>query len=133
MSQHKTVYNKHNEGVYYVRLGSYDILDYGDTRIVLIEDYPCDNVDQLRAREEHWRTQFKDVCTNRNSAFGLDKQRLKKKTNSDKYKQKRNELRRTDKYKQKRNEKLRNEKRLCECGVASNSSHMARHTLETTL
>lgn len=40
-------------------------------RIVLVEDFPCDRVDQLRAREEHWRVQLGATLNRQRAHAGL--------------------------------------------------------------
>lgn len=35
-------------------ISSVKVMEHGDFDIFLIEDCPCDNVEQLRARERHW-------------------------------------------------------------------------------
>ena len=42
---------------------SYEILENGDFDIILIEDYPCDNKEQLCYRERYWIEQMD--CVNR--------------------------------------------------------------------
>lgn len=66
LSGHRTQYNN-QEKYYYCT--SFEILDHGDYDIILIENWPCKSVNELRQREEYWREQFKDVCVNKNSAF----------------------------------------------------------------
>lgn len=44
---------------------SYQMLDYDDCRIVLIEDYPCENRQQLHSRERHWIENTPN-CVNKN-------------------------------------------------------------------
>lgn len=40
---------------------SFDILELGDYRIELMENYPCDNKEELRAREGHFIRQHESV------------------------------------------------------------------------
>lgn len=40
-------------------------------RIVLVEEYLCDNVDQLRAREEHWRVKLKATMNQKRAHASL--------------------------------------------------------------
>lgn len=48
---------------------SYEILQYNDARIILIESYPCKNKDELQAREEHYLQAFKNQIVNKYAAF----------------------------------------------------------------
>jgi hypothetical protein len=45
-------------------ISSYEILKYPDAKIILIEKYPCNDKDELHAREEYHRLQNKDICVN---------------------------------------------------------------------
>lgn len=56
---------KNNENVYCT---SYEILKFNHN-IILLENYPCNNKDQLHAREEYWRLQYKNICVNKNACF----------------------------------------------------------------
>lgn len=45
---------------------SFELLDkYEDCKIILIEDFPCENKDQLTKRERYWIEQNKTVCVNK--------------------------------------------------------------------
>jgi len=50
---------------------SFELIKLGDAKIILIEKYPCNDKDELRQREEHWRQLFQNDCVNKCSAFGL--------------------------------------------------------------
>jgi hypothetical protein len=52
--QHKSNFKTYVSGGNVGRLTSFEIIDKGDAQIILIENYPCDNKDQLTARERHW-------------------------------------------------------------------------------
>lgn len=67
--QHVSAYNfpqkgkKHCEGTTINAL----FREYGpdDVILVLLEDYPCENVDQIKAKEEYWRLKLKTVNKSR--------------------------------------------------------------------
>ena len=48
---------------------SFEMFKFDDVKIILIESYPCDNKDQLHAREQYWIDQNKDICINHQKAF----------------------------------------------------------------
>jgi len=64
---------------------SFAMLDGGPCRIVLIEDFPCQNIDQLKAREQHYIDLFKPICVNIQRAIDLrtDDERRADKSQSD--------------------------------------------------
>ena len=66
-SKHKYDYKTHKNTPNRF-ISSYEILQYESAKIVLIEDYPCDNKDQLNSREQYWISENKAICVNRNKA-----------------------------------------------------------------
>ena len=63
MRTHKSDYGKWKNGKpCYV--SSFELLQYDDCLIILIEAFPCNSKDELRAREQHWINENKDVCLN---------------------------------------------------------------------
>jgi hypothetical protein len=65
--EHKSKYRLYTEKSIGYNVSSFEILKNGDYKIILVEDYPCDNKDQLRAREQYWI----DIseCVNKHRAF----------------------------------------------------------------
>lgn len=60
-------------------LSAFHILKYKDAKIILIENYPCNNKNELNAREQYWIEQNNNICINKRKAFtGLNKQEYKK-------------------------------------------------------
>lgn len=51
---------------------SSEIMKYPDARIILIENFPCQNHEEIVSREEYWKQHFKDIVVNKQSAFGFD-------------------------------------------------------------
>lgn len=99
--------------------GSFGILLYPDARIVLIESYPCNSRDELRAREQYNIDLNKGNAVNCINAFGLDFERIKqtKKEGDTKYYRKNRE-----KILEKQNEKV-----LCPCGSQCSKINLLRH------
>jgi hypothetical protein len=44
---------------------SFEIMKYDNYEMILIEDYPCDNRNQLYSRERYWMDKFKGICVNK--------------------------------------------------------------------
>lgn len=66
MSEHRSKFNTK------YGCASEEIMKYPDVRIILIENFPCQNREELLSREEYWRQQLKDIVVNKQSAFGMD-------------------------------------------------------------
>jgi hypothetical protein len=67
-------------------ISSYELMKYDDVKIGLLEAYPCNNIDELRAREQYWIDKFKTICVNKHTAHGFNKRENDKKlynTNKD--------------------------------------------------
>lgn len=60
---------------------SFEILQYKDSRIVLVENWPCNNKDELRQREEYHRKLNKDQCCNIVAAYQSKEELLQYKKN----------------------------------------------------
>jgi hypothetical protein len=45
------------------------IMDLGEHKIVLIERYPCDTTEELRAREQVYLDKEEAICVNENKAY----------------------------------------------------------------
>jgi hypothetical protein len=67
LSQHNASFKRYAEKSVGNNYASYDILKNGDYKIILIELYPCDTKDQLRAREQYWIENTE--CINNRCAF----------------------------------------------------------------
>lgn len=80
---------------------SFEVLKYGDAKIILIESYPCNSKDELRARENYYQKEYKtngfNLVNFRNAVVDWEmiKQNKKayKKLYSEKHKEKIRELR----------------------------------------
>jgi len=60
---HKSDYKRWKEGKSKNRSSACDLFELGEVMIELIEAYPCNNKDELRAREGYWIR--KEVCVNK--------------------------------------------------------------------
>lgn len=52
LSEHKSMYKRYKNGSHHY-VTSFDIVQYDDAKIILVESYPCNNKDELRARERY--------------------------------------------------------------------------------
>ena len=119
-------------------VSSKEILQYPDARIVLIENYPCNNKDELRAREQYWIDQNKDIAVNKLRAFRTEeekKEQNKKYEQSEKRKEYNKKYEQSEKrkeYKKTYNKKyyLERSKKIikCECGKTYKGlEHKSQH------
>jgi hypothetical protein len=70
MTYHRGGYNRWKKQASKITtVSSYDILDYGDAVISLIEDYPTNTQSELRAREQYWIQQYADLVVNKRRAY----------------------------------------------------------------
>ncbi len=70
--------NHRTDMLYDKIISSKEILQFDDARIILIEQFPCNNREELVSREQYWIDLNKDICVNKHSAYtgikyGLDK------------------------------------------------------------
>lgn len=68
---HRAQYKKYLIGEHHY-ITCFDILQYGDSKIVLIESYPCNTRDELLAKEQEYLTMLGDVTVNKYNAHGLN-------------------------------------------------------------
>ena len=73
------------------KCSSIELIKLGETRIELIEDFPCERKEQLNAREGYYIKLYKDICVNVRIAGRTDKEyrednkeRIKQYANSNK-------------------------------------------------
>ena len=118
--KHKCDYNRYLNGKCHY-MTSFDILQYDDAYIELIEEYPCENKAQLERREGEI-IKLNENCINKNIA-GRTKQEYGKEyyeKNKDKLCEYKKEYYETNK------DKI-NEKIYCECGGYYTYNHKAKH------
>lgn len=98
MRQHRVNYRYWLKGSYgYVTV--FDIFESGDESIILVESYPCNSKDELRAREQHHLDLNAGICVNKFKAHLTDQGR----------------------------EDYRNQKNQCPCGGEFIQKHSAVH------
>lgn len=68
MSCHRSNVGKKPSQSLYALMGDHGVDKF---RIVLVEDYPCERKDQLRAREEYWRVELNAQLNKRRCGTGI--------------------------------------------------------------
>ncbi len=63
LAVHKSQYKKWLSGNFH-KLNSFDLLEFGDCKIILIEPFPCNTKEELEAREYHYIKENKELTTN---------------------------------------------------------------------
>lgn len=63
IAHHICVYKKWLKGEHH-KLNSFDVLEFGDCKIILIESFPCNSKAELEAREYHHIKENKAFTTN---------------------------------------------------------------------
>jgi hypothetical protein len=71
LGHHRTDYKLWKQGKHH-KVTSYDIIEEGDYDIVLLENYPCKNKEELHARERYWIEKTK--CVNKYIPTRTDKE-----------------------------------------------------------
>ena len=120
-SGHKVLYNFFikSKGNY---TSSYELIELGEIDIILIENFKCENNEELHARERHHIELNKELCVNM-----VIPTRTKKEwcgDNKEHIKEYRKE------YRKNNNEKINEKSKelyICECGGKITKSNKARH------
>lgn len=73
--EHKYCLKSYEKGNKTSYCTSYEIVKYDDAQIILVENYPCNSKDELRAREEYHRKQYNEAI-NKQKAFQSHKEHL---------------------------------------------------------
>ena len=74
LSEHKKDFDRYNNGKLIKYVSSSEIIKYGDAYIELIEDFPCDNKEQLNRREGEFIRKNKDIIVNKRVAGQTNKE-----------------------------------------------------------
>lgn len=106
---------------------------WSNFHIVLIEPYPCDNKDELNAREEYWRKMLNGNL-NSYSAYGLDKEKKKryhyeynKLPHMKKYNREYNKQPHMKKYHRDYDKNRVSTKIKCDCGGKTDLLNISKH------
>lgn len=137
---HKGAANRHpNRRVY----AHFNQICWGNVHIILIEQYPCENIEQLKARERHWIEELKPSL-NKSIPLRSDTERSNTESTKQWKHENRNKVREYNKKYYKENKEFvkrlvmhnnktiykeqRNEKLKCDCGCEVSRKHFSRHT-----
>jgi len=110
---------------------SFEILEYGDAYIELLENYPCENREQLLKKERKYIE--KNKCVNISIPYQTEDEKKHYKDNwyidnKDRIKEKRKIYYKNNREKEKlRNKKYRSTKYDCPCGSKISLGHRAKH------
>ena len=148
MADHNSSYHRLINGTGKKQCSSYEIIKHGDAKIILLEKYPCEDKDELKAREQYWIDKNKSV--NAIKAFigkGEDKIKYVKEQAKENYsKNKNHKLEYQSQYYQENKEKCldwhkqnrekngdkikakKSKKEMCKCGMEYSHSNYARHS-----
>ena len=124
---HISNYNKYlNGNIHYFT--SYEILKHDDHKIELIENYPCENKNDLLKKEQEYLDFYENICVNKQKAYtGLSKPEYNKqhyRLNKDKILEQNKEYYQNNKE----NIQLKRKKKItCECGSVVCRNVLARH------
>lgn len=142
--EHKANYKNYLDGAKN-KISSYQIFELGEVDIILIENYPCNDKNELHARERYWMEQNKEIIINKyrpNKLIELGKKEYNseyRKHNKDKIVHQKKEyydqnkekiIQKTKIYSEMNKEKVRerlNKKYDCECGGKYTHANKNRH------
>lgn len=120
------------------------VLQYSDAKILLLENFPCNNCDEKRAKEQEWMDKIETICNKVRAYTDEEETKRQKKVHYDKnkevllkkkkvYHQKNKEVlaEKMKVYRQENKEEIsekRKEKVPCDkCGYVLRKNDMARH------
>ena len=104
-----------------------------DVEVVLIEEYPCENKEQLFKRERYWIENIEGGCINKKTPITTSQEHKEKnRKRNTKYREanRQNIRQRQKKWEQENKTKIktkRSEKITCECGVEITRGCMSKH------
>lgn len=131
LTGHVGTYKQYLNGKCRNFMTSYNIIKNGDYDIVLLEDCPCENKDQLRTRERHYIESLDCVNKYIPSRSRQESSSAHYINHNDKFKQFR--IDNKEKFKQYRldnSEKIKeynNKKHICQCGGKYTTINQSRH------
>jgi len=84
---------------------SIEIINYGDSKIELLEEFECQDKDELKWKEREYQERFKENCVNQRRAITTDDELLEYRNSYAKSWHKKNKEKRREKRKAKDQEK----------------------------
>lgn len=116
LSKHRDMHKRYLAGIHN-RVTSFDILQYPDAQIILVENYPCQNKDELLARERHWIENTPN-CVNKI---------IPGRTNAEYYQDNKDELLTRAREYYLANAQRKNQQYVCSCGGKYTAIHKTLH------
>jgi len=113
LAKHKSEFKEWLKNKTKPNIRSYELLQLGDVEIILLESYPCNSKDELRARERHWIDQHNNLVNKARPVITEEERKQLKKTHIQ------NNKEHYDSYR-----KINN---TCECGGNYLYSNKIRH------
>ena len=106
LAKHRSHLRQYEKG-YGKYISAFEILNNGDYKIILLEDYPCENIDQLTSREQYWMDKLIcDDMVNKSNAKGLNIEKLKQRNKEYKEAHKEEIAKKGKEYRDSRKEEL---------------------------
>ena len=106
LAKHRSHLRDYEKG-YGPYVTSFEILNNDDYKIILLENYPCNNIDELKSQEQVWLDKLR--CTNmvnNKNAKGLNIERVKEKRKEYKEQNKEEIAQKGKEYREKNKDKL---------------------------
>lgn len=120
LAKHNRNYKAYKAGKYHY-VSSFDMLEYNDCDIILLESYPCNSKQELHARERHWIEKTPNYINmkipnrSKKESYQANKQQI---------------LSKCKEYREKHKEVIQarcSEKFRCECGGVYTRHHRPAH------
>jgi len=113
LAKHIGNFKSYKKGKFHF-ISSFKIFENGNYNIVLIEDFPCENKNQLYARERYWTENINCININRNQGimYELGLQEYNKEYNKEYYQD--NKAKLTEKF-------------ICYCGGCFTKKNKSKH------
>jgi len=106
LAKHRSHLREYEKG-YGKYVTSFEILNNNDYKIILLENYPCNNIDELNAREQEWMDKLRcDNMVNKYNAKGENIERRKEKKKEYKEQHKEEIAQKGKEYREKNKDKI---------------------------
>lgn len=123
LSKHRCNYRAYQRGKYHY-VTSFELVKYVDADVILLENYPCNNKQELHARERHYIESLN--CVNMVIPTRSQQEYGKVYEKTEKAKAYRKDYQKTDKVKRYRS-KFYSQKVECECGSVVTRGKLPTH------
>lgn len=134
--KHKKSYQQYINGCYH-NVSSFELIKLGNTDIILLENFPCNNKEELHARERYYIEQNKAICVNIRTPGRTDREYYNENKDAIKEHKKQYYNDNQEKILEKKKEYYHNNKEqiaeknkeqiMCECGSSIRKKELFRH------